>query len=214
MSSDTIGLTDAEAADLQFDRQLFYLAGAALFTILGIIIYLFVGFRDLSTAQSTIQRQINSGIIDIRLQILNPTFYAARALVTNIGSVLEIAATNVLSIITRGVTSCINVLVSIGKRILNALLNCLEYLLDVLGDVGSEIINFFINNIAPKIPDIISTLDEVVLKLYLITAMIAPFLYTIQSLFNAFSGGEYPAPPLPVLPNILPIPLIPAPPTE
>lgn len=170
--------------EIEFDKQLFALAGFALITLILFIVVLFVGLRNVGTLQASFERDVNFNIAQIQ-GLLPPTFRIAESVLTTFQNL----ATNVFNGITfaviQGGQAVINVILSIGGTLIETIQTSLKTILDQLNDIGSQVLVFFQNFFGPVVDFVQRSGETVILFLGLVYAIFSPILTFISAIFRA-----------------------------
>lgn len=175
--------TEAEK-EIEFDKQLFALAAFVLLTLIGLIIVLFVGLKNVTFAQTTFEVDVNNRIAAIQA-LLPPTFRIASSVLTT----FENLATNILDGVTfaviQGAQAVINVILSLGGLLLETIQTSLKTLLDQLNDIGAQVLVFFENVFTPVVTFVQQSGETLTLFLGLTFSIYSPILTFIAAIFRA-----------------------------
>jgi len=170
--------------EIDFDKQLFALAGFALITLIAFIVLLFIGLKNSSIVQATFEQNVNNRIAAIQA-LLPPTFRIAQGVLTT----FENLATNIFNGITfavvQGAQAVLNVILSIGGILLETIQTSLKTILDQLNDIGAQVLVFFENVFGPVVDFVQRSGETIILFLGLVYAIFSPILTFIAAIFRA-----------------------------
>lgn len=190
-----VPLTDVEK-EIEFDKQLFALAGFALISLILVIIVIFVGLKNSNVIQASFERSVNNTIAEIQA-LMPPAFRIANSVLTT----FENLATNVFNGVTfavvQGAQAVINVILTIGGTLLETIQTSLKLILDQLGDIGSQVLVFFENVFTPVVNFVERSGETITLFLGLVYAIFSPILTFINAIIRAIDriGSIFPTPP-------------------
>jgi hypothetical protein len=160
----------AEAAELDWDNQLFAVASFAFLALMGIIIVAFVGTIGLNSANYAFQFSVNNQIAAIQA-LLPPTQKSAERAINTLVSLGNNLFDTFEYLISQGLQSVLNVLVAVGGSLLETIDT-----FQLFEDVFTPITNL-----------VVQGGDSIILMISLVTTILTPTLQFIGSVISAIA---------------------------
>ena len=112
-------LTEAEQ-EQEFDQQLFSLAGFAFIGLITIIIVLYFGVANLTSASGTFQRSIINNVAQIQA-LLPPTFAVANTVLNTFENLATDLFNSLTFAVVQGSQAVLNVILAVGGTIVETI---------------------------------------------------------------------------------------------
>jgi hypothetical protein len=176
----------AEAAELDWDNQLFAVASFAFLALMGIIIVAFVGTIGLNSANYAFQFSVNNQIAAIQA-LLPPTQKSAERAINTLVSLGNNLFDTFEYLISQGLQSVLNVLVAVGGSLLETIDTSADFLTDLLNSVGNTTFQLFEDVFTPITNLVVQGGDSIILMISLVTTILTPTLQFIGSVISAIA---------------------------
>jgi hypothetical protein len=170
----------------QIDSGILYLAVMSLAAVIVILIVIFVIQNGISGAVSIATQTVSTGVGRIEL-ILAPAFSEARLTLTHVQGVAERALGDATDAVSQGVQSALNTIGSVGKSVLDTVVNGFQTLTEFLADVGNQLVQIFVALFEPVQTAITFGFDLLLQFLQFVASTIQPIIALVQSIIDAVS---------------------------
>jgi hypothetical protein len=170
--------------ELEFDKQLFALAGFTLIALIALLIFFFVGVNNVTLAQDSFKREINNDIAEIQA-LLPSTLRIANGVVTTFINVGTTVTDSILFAIVEGTQAVMNAILAVGNTMLETIQTSAKLLNEMLNYVGSNAQQFFSAIIGPIVDFAERAGQNIILRTYLVYTIYSPILTFLAAIFRA-----------------------------
>lgn len=184
MSSDEEPVLSEAEQELEFDKQLFALAGFTLIALIALLVFFFVGVNNVTISQDTFKRQINNDIAEIQA-LLPSTMRIANGVLTTFINVGTTVTDGIIFAIVQGTQAVMNTILAVGNTMVETIQTSAKLLLELLNYVGSNAQQFFDATIGPIVDFVGRAGQNIILRTYLVYTIYSPILTFLAAIFRA-----------------------------